>query len=311
LSSVGEVLAEAAARISAMPGIDVGGARIEARALLCHALHVDRAWLISHEREPLPEPEAGTFERLVGMRVLGEPVAYVTGQREFFGLQFVITPAVLIPRPESELLVEEALARLPAGEPCRVLDLGTGSGAVAIAIKANRRLARVTASDSSAEALAVARENARRLLAETPSRAGTPDAAGRTVGEEWGRSGNTAMIRLVTSDWFSAFRGERFDLIVSNPPYVAKGDPHLDQGDLRFEPRIALVAGPDGLDCIRGIVAQSHDHLEQGGWLMFEHGYDQAADCRNLLRVSGFKDVYTARDLSGIERVSGGRWLTP
>jgi release factor glutamine methyltransferase len=311
LSSVGEVLAEAAARISAMPGIDIGGARIEARALLCHALHVDRAWLITHEREPLPEPQAGTFERLIGMRVLGKPVAYVTGQREFFGLQYLITPAVLIPRPESELLVEEALARLPAGGLRRVLDLGTGSGAVAVAIKANRRMIQVTASDSSAEALAVARENARRLLSGTPPGSRTPSRERRTAADEGVEHGGTAAIRLVTSDWFSAFPGERFDLIVSNPPYVAQGDPHLDQGDLRFEPRIALVAGPDGLDCIRRIVEQSPAHLEQGGWLLFEHGYDQAADCRNLLRDSGFKDVYTARDLSGIERVSGGRWLTP
>ena len=216
----------------------------------------------------------------VRRRRAGEPVAYITGEREFFSLAFRVTPAVLIPRPETELLVEAALASIPADAPARVLDLATGSGCVAVAIANERPGAQVTATDVSREALAVARENAKR---------------------------HGTRIDLVESDWFAALAGRRFDLIVANPPYVAEDDPHLAAGDLRFEPRAALVAGPKGLDCIETIVEQAIHHLRAGGRLLFEHGYDQAPCARALLAAAGYGDIVTRRDLAGIERVSGGR----
>ncbi|HET9700228.1 MAG TPA: peptide chain release factor N(5)-glutamine methyltransferase, partial [Burkholderiales bacterium] len=290
LSAVHEVLAAAAARLAPALGLEAESARIEARSLLSYLLGRDRSWLAAHGRDPLPPADEAAFEALLARRRAGEPVAYITGWREFYGLDFQVTPAVLIPRPETELLVDLALERLPAHELRRVLDLGTGSGCVAIAIAAHRPLAEVTAVDASEAALAVARENASRLLPQ---------------------SRRDAAISFQRSDWFSALKHERFDLIVSNPPYVAEGDPHLEQGDLPFEPRSALAAGADGLDGIRHIVSEAPAHLDAGGWLLFEHGYDQAAACRNLLRVAGLQETGSFRDLAGIERVSGARRLTP
>ncbi|PJB05555.1 MAG: peptide chain release factor N(5)-glutamine methyltransferase, partial [Hydrogenophilales bacterium CG_4_9_14_3_um_filter_59_35] len=194
---------------------------------------------------------------------------------------FKVTPAVLIPRPETELLVELALERIPADGPCRVLDLGTGSGAVAVTLALHRPQAKVIAVDQSATALEVARENAQQLGA-----------------------GN---LRLIQSDWYAALDGEKFDLIVSNPPYIASADPHLAQGDLRFEPAAALASGANGLDDIRTIVRGAATHLKPGGWLLFEHGYDQAAACRELLVQSGFEQIGSSTDLAGIERVSYGQ----
>ncbi len=217
---------------------------------------------------------------LLARRLSGEPIAYIVGRREFFGLEFITTPAVLIPRPETELLVELALARIPQNQPCKVLDLGTGSGAIAISIAKNRPLATVTAVDQSLAALAVARENAARL--EVPN------------------------LRLLHSNWFSALEDEVFDLIVSNPPYVEAADPHLLQGDVRFEPLSALASGADGLDDIRRIAAAALQHLKPGGWLLFEHGYNQGEGCREILRQQGFSAVETIRDLAGLERVSLG-----
>jgi release factor glutamine methyltransferase len=244
-------------------------------------------------------------------------VAYLTGSREFYGLDFKVTPAVLIPRPETETLVEAALERLPADAPSRVLDLGAGSGCVAIAIACRRPKARVTAVDASEAALALARENAQRLLGRCVGNPPYPPlgkgggnsegAAGAPPFEKGGLGG----ICFVLSDWFSALGDERFDLVVANPPYVAEGDPHLGQGDLRFEPRSALAAGADGLDCIRRIVGDAPAHLAEAGWLLFEHGYDQARACRNLLQAAGLQDIGSFRDLAGIERVSGARRLTP
>ncbi len=208
------------------------------------------------------------------------PSAYIVGRREFFGLEFLTTPAVLIPRPETELLVELALARIPENQPCRVLDLGTGSGAIAISIAMNRLSAVVTAVDQSREALGMARENAVRL--------GVPD------------------LRLLQSNWFSTLTGEVFDLIVSNPPYVEAADPHLKQGDVRFEPLSALASGADGLDDIRRIAAAVPQHLKPGGWLLFEHGYNQGESCREILVQQGFSAVETFRDLAGLERVTLG-----
>jgi release factor glutamine methyltransferase len=252
----------------------------EARLLLRHALGRDDAYLAAHDREMLEARVLDAFEQLAARRSAGEPIAYLTGEREFYSLAFKVTPAVLIPRPETELLVEAALERVPTHVPCRVLELATGSGCVAVAITLHRPRARVTATDAAGAALAVARENAAR---------------------------HGASIEFVESDWFAALAGRRFHLIVCNPPYVAERDPHLAEGDLRFEPRAALVGGADGLSCIRLIVAQARAHLEPGGALVFEHGYDQAARCRALLEQAGFREVASRRDVGGIERVACGR----
>ncbi|MDN5753936.1 MAG: peptide chain release factor N(5)-glutamine methyltransferase, partial [Nitrosospira sp.] len=229
--------------------------------------------------------QAQTFRLMTARRSHGEPVAYLVGQREFYGLDFKVTPAVLIPRPETELLVELALARIPADRPCRILDLGTGSGAIAITIAKHRPLADITAVDFSAEAVAVARMNAGQLKARN--------------------------VHITQADWFDGLGEEKFDRIVSNPPYVAGGDPHLTQGDLRFEPRAALTTGGDGLDCIRFIIASAASHLVAGGVLLLEHGYDQAEACSQLLNDTGFGDVFSRPDLAGIMRVSGGTWEFP
>ncbi len=254
--------------------------RIEARVLLREVLNQSDAYLLAHGEDTLTAEQAQQYVALVVRRVAGEPVAYLTGRREFFGREFVVNPAVLIPRPETELLVELALQRVPAGAPAHVLDLGAGSGCIGITIAAERPQARVTLVDASEAALEIARANA----------------------AQWA-PGNT---RLLHSDWFSAVAAEQYDLIVANPPYVAEEDMHLQQGDLRFEPRTALAAGADGLNDLRRIIAQAPRHLRAGGGLLLEHGYDQAAACAQLLAAAGFKDVFNARDLAGVPRVSGG-----
>ena len=256
-------------------------AATDARMLLQSVFNVSHAHLIAHPNQALAPEQAQNFYSLVSRRVNGEPVAYLVGEREFYSLNFKVTPAVLIPRPETELLVDLALERISADRPCKVLDLGTGSGAVAITIAKHRPLASITAVDSSADAMVIARMNAKHLGATN--------------------------VRMVAGEWFNGIAGEGFDLIVSNPPYVADGDPHLDQGDLRFEPRMALTAGGDGLGCIRSIVTSAAVHLVAGGWLLLEHGYDQAEACRRLLREAGFGDVFSRPDLAGVMRVSGGK----
>lgn len=274
------VLARDGQKLRQALGLEQREARLEVRILLCHALGVARAWLISHDRDVLAEPAAQTYSALLTRRLAGEPIAYIVGSREFFGLEFKTTPAVLIPRPETELLVELALARMPLNQPCKALDLGTGSGAIALSLARHRPRAAVTAVDQSREALAVARENAARL--QMPG------------------------VRLLHSDWFSALDGEIFDLIVSNPPYVEAADPCLQSGDVRFEPLSALASGVDGLDDMRRIAAAAPQHLKPGGWLLFEHGYNQGEGCRETLRRQGFLAVETVRDLAGLERVSMG-----
>jgi release factor glutamine methyltransferase len=254
---------------------------VDGRALLRATLGVDDAFLVAHAGDEVAPRQAEHFRALAARRTAGEPVAYITGEREFYGRVFAVSPAVLIPRPETELLVELALERVPRNEPCRVLDLGTGSGCIAISIALERPAARVTATDCSAAALQVARRNAQHLGA-----------------------GN---VDFKAGNWLAAVGGEKFSVIVSNPPYVADGDVHLAQGDLRFEPRSALVADADGLACIRTIVAAAPDHLLPGGWLLLEHGYNQASSCRALLAAAGFAGVQSWRDLAGIERVSGGQ----
>ena len=256
--------------------------RLEVRMLLEHVLAKPRAWLLAHDTDPLAPEVVAAYEALAQRRLAGEPMAYLLGQREFMGHAFRVTPDVLIPRPDTEVLVETALECVAAMPAPAVLDLGTGSGAIAISIALARRDARVMASDVSAAALAVAAGNAWEL---------------------------TASVRFVQGSWYGAVpAGEGFDLIVSNPPYVASDDPHLGQGDVRFEPRGALTDGADGLEDLRRIVAGAHRHLKAGGALWMEHGWDQAEAVRGLLAAAGFADVHSRRDLAGIERISGGRW---
>jgi release factor glutamine methyltransferase len=251
---------------------------LENRILLCHALGLTRVGLITQSERMLTGPEADALSALVERRLAGEPIAYIVGRREFFGLDFCVSDAVLIPRPDTELIVELALERLPAQG--RVLDMGTGSGAIAVALAHTRPDARVTALDVSQAALEVARANA---------------------------AANGATVRFLHSDWYAALHGERFDLIAANPPYIAAGDVHLSQGDLRFEPAGALTDHADGLSALRAIVAGAAAHLVPHGWLLMEHGYDQAAQVRELLVQAGHTDVQSWRDLARIERVSGGR----
>ncbi len=272
-------------------------AALDVRLLVQHVLDISHAQLVMHPERALTAEQQARFENLLDSRVNGEPVAYLVGEREFFGLNFEVTPDVLIPRPETELLVELGLARMPGEARCSVLDLGTGSGAIAITLAAHRRFAHILAVDSSEGALLVARRNLRRLLTITPQ----PILPPREGEPGEGR------IAFVRSDWFSELGDQRFDLIVANPPYIAANDPHLDQGDVRFEPRSALVGGEDGLLCIRHIVAHAHEHLGPGGWLLLEHGYDQADACRELLQAGGYTDILCRRDLAGIRRVAGGR----
>jgi release factor glutamine methyltransferase len=257
------------------PGLDP----LDARVLLRAALGASDAQLAADPGRVPGEREHACFLAWAERRRAGEPVAYLIGEREFYSLAFKVTAAVLIPRPETELLVEAALERIQAAVPCRVLDLGTGSGCVAVAIAKERPLARVTATDVSPTALAIARAN----------------AAAHGVG-----------IEFLESDWLGGLAGRRFDVIVSNPPYVAQDDPHLAQGDLRFEPRGALASGSAGLDAIETIVEQAGNHLEPGGWLLFEHGHDQGSCSRVLLAARHYDRIFTQRDLSDIERVSGG-----
>ncbi|MCX7157553.1 MAG: peptide chain release factor N(5)-glutamine methyltransferase [Rhodocyclales bacterium] len=271
MTSVAAALAAARAKLPAS----------EARLLLGHVMGRPAAWLISHDDRVLDEDELLAFASLVARRAGGEPVAYLVGRREFFGREFAVSSAVLIPRPETELLVDIALkAKVGAGETARILDLGTGSGCIAVTLALEFPLAQVTAVDASAAALEVAQENAERL---------------------------GATLRLLQSNWFDQLPGERFDLIVANPPYIAAADPHLAAGDLRHEPAAALSSGADGLDAIRRIIAAAPAHLTPGGQLWLEHGYDQAEAVRELLAAAGLSDIGQHRDLAGIVRVSGGR----
>ncbi len=256
----------------------------DARLLLQAVLGVNRAYLIAHHDQILNPWQAAAFENWAQRRITGEPTAYILGEREFYGMNFKITPAVLIPRPETELLVELALERIPKQHSCKVLELGTGSGNIALVLATHRPLARITAVDCSEEALAVGRQNAAQLL-----------------------GADSRNIVFKNSDWFDALDGESYDLIISNPPYVASDDAHLQQGDVRFEPRQALNGGIDGLDCIRRIIRGAASRLCKGGWLLFEHGYDEADACLELLAQSGFDRLFCANDLAGIPRVSGGR----
>ena len=258
------------------------GERIDAEILLLHVLGKPRSWLIAHADDVLDMDVQTAYALLVERRVAGEPVAYIIGRRGFWSFELEVTPATLIPRPETELLVELALARLPHEAGAAVADLGTGSGAIALAMAHERPGARVVATDASTEALAVAQRNALRL--------------------------DVRNVTFMQGDWLTPLAGQRFNLIVSNPPYIEAADPHLGQGDLRFEPPDALASGGDGLDAIRRIVGDAREHLEVGGWLLFEHGWNQGEAARALLRAAGYADVMTVRDLEQRDRVSGGCW---
>ncbi len=256
---------------------------LETRILLEHVLGWRRTELITRDAEELDAQSVGRFEALAQRRMNGEPVAQLVGTREFFGLPFDVTPDVLIPRPETELLVEIALAKIAGISAPRVLDLGTGSGAIAVAIASSRRDAQVWAVDQSAKAQEVAARNAAKLL------------------------GGDRPVNFLQSNWTEALDPAlRFDAIVSNPPYIAQHDPHLSEGDLRFEPRAALTDEADGLSAIRTIIQSAPFFLATNGVLWLEHGYDQAAEVRALLTARGFSDVRSERDLAGIERASGG-----
>jgi len=253
--------------------------RVDARVLACHILGVERAWLAANGMHILTETQDARFDSAVVQRALGWPVAYLTGTREFYGRDFAVGPAVLIPRPETETLVEAALQRIDPG--ATVLDLGTGSGAIAVTLSCERPQAIVHGTDISGDALALARANAAR---------------------------HGASVAFTRGSWYAPVAGQRFDLIVSNPPYVAAADHHLAEGDLRFEPRGALTdESLDGLDSIRAIVSGASGHLQSGGWILIEHGYDQAQACRDLLEDAGFADLVSIPDLAGIARVAGGR----
>ena len=258
----------------------LGLARIDAQLLHLHALgrspH-DRAWLLAHDSDALPAEVQERLESWLQRRLAGEPIAYITGRKEFFGLSLQVDARVLDPRPDTETLVDWALTLLRADRAQRVLDLGTGSGAVALAIQHERPSCQVTAVDASADALAVASANAQRLALP---------------------------VRFVQSDWMAHVSGP-FELIVSNPPYVAEGDPHL--AALTHEPLQALTSGADGLDDIRQIIQQAPSRLTAGGWLLLEHGWDQAPAVRDLLQRAGFAHVQSRQDLAGVARCTGGQ----
>lgn len=278
--NVSQLLSDAAQRLAEAIDLPPREARLEARVLASHAWHVAPAWLIAHDTDPVSTDHAAEFDALLSRRLEGVPVAYLVGMREFYGWPFEVSPDVLIPRPDTELLVERALAALPPDQPVEILDLGTGSGCIAVTLALERPRARVTAVDRSPSALAVAQRNAERL---------------------------SARVELMESNWFSALGDRRFDLIVSNPPYIASQDPHLARGDVRFEPLSALASGPDGLDDLRHLIHAAHDHLKPAATLLLEHGYDQSEAVLALLRTGGIPHAQSWPDLSGTLRVSGGR----
>ena len=262
---------------SARTAIDAEDAAI----LLAHALGRSRGWLFAHASDPVDAPAAERFLQLVQARASGEPVAYLVGHQGFWSLELAVSPATLIPRPETERLVELALERLPINTELRIADLGTGSGAIALALARERPAASVVATDASADALQIARANALR-----------------------NRIGN---VEFRHGDWLAPLAGERCALIASNPPYIALGDAHLAQGDLRFEPAMALSSGPDGLDALRTIARDAPACLLPRGWLLLEHGWEQGEAVRALLNAAGFVEIVTARDLEQRERISLGR----
>lgn len=271
--AIGAALHEARRRLA--PVHD--SAHLDAEVLLAHALGVARTYLHAHPEQVLERQTLATFRDMVERRVSGVPVAYLTGVREFWSLPLEVNEATLIPRPETELLVECALARIPPDAAWRIADLGTGSGAVALAIATERPGCRLLASDCSLAALAIARRNAARL--------------------------NTPNVAFAMAHWLAPFAGAAFDMIVTNPPYIPRTDPHLQRGDVRFEPYTALASGSDGLDAVRTVSMQARRVLRPGGWLLLEHGYDQGSEIRDLLATQGYSNIHDHNDLAGHGRV--------
>ena len=272
--SIAALLAQAV-----LPGSDTP--RLDAELLLAHVLGKPRSYLFTWPDRVVPEAEAARFSALLARRRSGEPVAYLLGEQGFWTLNLQVSPDTLIPRPDTERLVELALELGPS-RSAAVLDLGTGTGAIALALAGERPDWQLTGSDRMPGAVALAEQNRARL--------------------------GLANVRFLQSDWFAALGAARYDLIVSNPPYIAADDPHLTQGDVRFEPASALVSGADGLDDIRHLVETAPSHLQPGGWLLLEHGWQQAAAVRDLLEQRGFAAVQSWEDLGGHQRVSGGQW---
>lgn len=281
MTSIRAVLLNAQAQLNEAPLLDAIDARYESQLLLQHALKVNRAWLIAHESDDVAADIQYEFNTLMKRRIGGEPIAYILGNREFYGLNLAVTPATLIPRPDTEILVDIALEKIQVNQPAQVLDLGTGTGAIALAIAQQRPQAQVTGVDASKAALEVAISNSQQL--------------------------HIANSHFILSDWFNNLNDTRFDVIVSNPPYIEEADAHLKQGDLRFEPISALASGADGLDDIRRIIDGCLIHLKPQGWLMFEHGYNQAEIVRELMAQTGLVAIETFKDLGGNDRVTIGK----
>ncbi|MGO1767319.1 MAG: peptide chain release factor N(5)-glutamine methyltransferase, partial [Advenella sp.] len=256
---------------------------LETRMLIGLTLGVSRSWMIAHDRDPLSDEQVAQIRALIERRLSGEPMAYIMGEREFMGLAFETSAAALIPRPETELLVETAIEYVRENPRANVLDLGTGTGVIAVSIARFCPGALVLATDKSPDALALARRNAQKH--------------------------RTANVRFLESDWFDGIPQQAFDLIVSNPPYIRRHDPHLQQGDLRFEPPMALTDYSDGFAAIRRIIAGSRAYLANGGWMWIEHGWEQAEHVRYMLAKVGFTNIESRNDLSGIERISGGCFM--
>lgn len=272
-------LEQARQRFAALPDVEP---RLDAEVLMSHVLGRERSYLLTWPERELTPQQHDRFQALVQRRAAGEPVAHLTGQREFWSLPLRVTPDTLIPRPETELLVEHALAHMPSEAGAYAADLGTGTGAVALALASERPSWRLRATDLSDDALTVARANAAALRIDT--------------------------VEFARGDWCEALDGLRFTVIVSNPPYVAEDDPHLNRGDVRFDPASALRSGADGLDDIRRIAHCCRRHLERDGWLLLEHGPGQGAACRQVLLDLGYQDVGTHRDLAGRDRITEARW---
>lgn len=289
--------------------------RLDAEVLLTHVTGLSRTYFRGWPERELPPEHVAEFQQLLDQRLTGHPIAHLIGTREFWSREFVVTPDVLIPRPETELLIEWVLRLIPKDQAAQIADLGTGSGAIAVSLALELPRSVITALDLSSAALQIAAENAARLGAknirfiqsdwfdalpchETYYR--NPEEAKRNPG-------NAAYFPRITPEASSGLLPETFDLIVSNPPYIAEHDPHLNSGDVRFEPKLALTSGTDGLDAIRRIVQAAPSRLKPGGWLLFEHGYDQADRAGELLRTAGFVELESFVDLQGHYRVSGGR----
>lgn len=281
MPSIRAVLQKAQAQLNEAPLLDAIDSRYESQLLLQHVLKVNRAWLIAHENDDLAADIQHGFNTLIQRRIDGEPIAYILGSREFYGLNLAVTPATLIPRPDTEILVDVALDKIPANQATHILDLGTGTGAIALAIAQQRPQAQVTGVDASKPALEVAISNSQQL--------------------------HIANSHFILSDWFNELNDTRFDVIVSNPPYIEEADSHLKQGDLRFEPISALASGADGLVDIRRIIDGCLIHLKPQGWLMFEHGYNQAESVRELMAQTGLVAIETFNDLGGNDRVTIGK----